>query len=129
VGPQFDSDDAIAWNTTTKPIMALVQYPDSDSDQELDTQGAPSQLIASAPKGAVKRKHSEFAQDDDLPPLPAAFHDLYSTNARASTSDDPSLHGGRKRTIPHVEGKWPSHVYLECENVPPSLLAGSRSTG
>jgi hypothetical protein len=116
------------YDTTTKPTMALVQYPDSDSDQEHDSRGITPQLIAGAPKTAVKRKHSESAQND-LPPLPAAFHDLYSTNARASTSDDPSLHGGRKRAIPHVEGNWPSHIYLECKNVPPSLLVGSGLPG
>ncbi|KAF9699506.1 hypothetical protein EKO04_002274 [Ascochyta lentis] len=65
--------------------MSLVQYPDSDSGSE---EGA---LSVQKPKAELKRKRS----NDDLPPLPAAFHDLYSTNARVSTSDDPSLHGGR----------------------------------
>ena len=90
--------------------MPLVQYPDSDSDSEQDTS-----LLTQKPNDVLKRKHSELS-NDDLPPLPAAFHDLYSTNARVSTSDNPSLHGGRKRALPHVEGNWPSHVYLECKD-------------
>jgi hypothetical protein len=97
--------------------MALVPYPDSDSDDDGSTQAiTAAQPLQSVSKGATKRKRSESAQDD-LPPLPAAFHDLYTANSRISTSDDPSLHGGRKRAIPHVEGNWPSHVYLECKDV------------
>ncbi|CAO2656906.1 Nn.00g057090.m01.CDS01 [Neocucurbitaria sp. VM-36] len=89
--------------------MSLVQYPDSDSDNDDDSNVIAGKTVS---KLAAKRKHSESTKDD-LPPLPSAFHDLYSTNARLSTSDDPSLHGGRKRTVPHIEGNWPSHVYLE----------------
>jgi predicted HAD superfamily Cof-like phosphohydrolase len=87
--------------------MALVLYPDSDSDNEDSTQAIAAQPLQSVSKSATKRKRSESAQDD-LPPLPAAFHDLYTTNSRISTSDDP---------VPHVEGNWPSHVYLECKDV------------
>ncbi|KAF2705176.1 hypothetical protein K504DRAFT_484547 [Pleomassaria siparia CBS 279.74] len=105
--------------------MSLVQYPDSDDEDDNhddnhddgddddnvahDIDKTPAQLISNP---AVKRKRDDCAESD-LPPLPAAFHDLYSSNARTATTDDPSLHGGRKRAIPHVEGNWPSHVYLE----------------
>ncbi|KAI9698487.1 MAG: poly(U)-specific 3'-to-5' RNA exonuclease [Candelina mexicana] len=93
--------------------MALVNYSDSDSGEEptkteLDGKAAgPSTL---------KRKHDQCSTSDlssDLPPLPAAFHDLYASTSRVSTRDDPSLHGGRKRVVPHVEGNWATHVYLE----------------
>ncbi|KAF3001313.1 poly(U)-specific 3'-to-5' RNA exonuclease [Curvularia kusanoi] len=74
--------------------MSLVQYPDSDSDTA-SIEDASLSAEAQKPKAALKRKRSSQPSNDDLPPLPAAFHDLYSTNARVSTSDDPSLHGGR----------------------------------
>jgi hypothetical protein len=98
--------------------MSLVLYPDSDSDRNDDDKAASLAPEASPPRGtsAAKRKriHVDPPRTSALPPLPAAFHDLYATNTRTSTSDDPSLHGGRKRTVPHIEGNWPSHVYLEC---------------
>ena len=78
-------------------------------------------MSAQEPKIVLKRKRNE-SDDNDLPPLPAAFHDLYSTNARISTSDNPNLHGGRKRAVPHVEGNWPSHIYLECKDDPAPFL-------
>lgn len=92
--------------------MALVQYSDSDSDSD------DSQHLSTA-RPAKKVRHNpptDKQHTPSLPPLPTAFHDLYASSARVSVIDDPSLHGGRKRVIPHVEGNWPTHVYLECKS-------------
>ncbi|KAL3479010.1 U6 snRNA phosphodiesterase Usb1 [Aspergillus californicus] len=81
--------------------MALVQYSNSDSDSD---QEAPPRKV---------NKSSRDRPASSLPPLPASFHDLYASSTRVSVRDDPSLHGGRQRIIPHIEGNWPTHIYLE----------------
>lgn len=80
----------------------MVQYSDSESDSEV--------AILPPPKKPCHRNERPPA----LPPLPPSFHNLYASSSRVSVKDDPSLHGGRKRVIPHVEGNWPTHLYLEC---------------
>lgn len=83
--------------------MGLVEYSDSDSEkEEVETQ-------------AAKRRKVSGSDAQALPPLPSSFLDQYSSTVRTSTKDDPSMHGGRKRVTPHVEGNWPTHVYLECK--------------
>lgn len=84
--------------------MPLVQYSDSESDSESRSSLHP----------AKKPRHS-INPGPSLPPLPASFHNLYASSTRVSVQDNPSLHGGRTRVIPHVEGNWPTHLYLECE--------------
>lgn len=92
--------------------MALVNYSDSDSDTNEENHFATTSRPTKKPGLARK---SPAQTTNKLPPLPSTFHDLYASNTRISIKDDPSLHGGRKRVIPHVEGNWPSHIYLECE--------------
>jgi len=89
-------------------MASLVAYSDSETESESDGAERASKkrktFTANGPNGDTRAV---------LPPLPTAFHDMYSSTVRTSTHDDPSLHGGRKRVTPHVEGKWPTHVYLE----------------
>ncbi|MCJ1404897.1 poly(U)-specific 3'-to-5' RNA exonuclease [Xylographa trunciseda] len=96
--------------------MPLVDYSDSEDSEHGETRkneaGKPQSSGKYSPKKGLKRKLSGILTSD-LPPLPDAFHDLYASNSRVSTQDDPTLHGGRQRGTPHVDGQWPSHVYIE----------------
>lgn len=96
--------------------MALVDYTSSDED-EGDVHTEPTKTLvdhaSSSPDEGRKRKRGD-EDSSALPPLPSKFHDLYASTARLSTKDDPSLHGGRKRVTPHIEGNWPTHLYIEC---------------
>ncbi|KAI1844554.1 hypothetical protein JX266_009227 [Neoarthrinium moseri] len=95
----------------------LVTYTsDSDSDSDSDPAPDPEATAGSASGPASKKRktsHQGVPTQSALPPLPAAFHDLYASTVRVSNVDDPSLHQGRKRQIPHVVGNWPSHLYVE----------------
>ncbi|KAH7391414.1 U6 snRNA phosphodiesterase Usb1 [Cadophora sp. MPI-SDFR-AT-0126] len=86
--------------------MALVDYSSSDGEDNEQS----SKLESGKETSSLKRKHEE---PSGLPPLPSRFHDLYASTTRVSTRDDPSLHEGKKRVIPHIEGNWPTHIYIE----------------
>ncbi|KAI5864808.1 hypothetical protein GGS23DRAFT_595504 [Durotheca rogersii] len=89
--------------------MALVDYSSSDSEPEAGGQDA----TPPAGPAAKRRKTCHYSDADALPPLPAAFHDLYASTVRVSVADDPALHQGRRRVNPHKAGSWPSHLYIE----------------
>lgn len=105
--------------------MALVNYSDSDSDSD-SAALSPKQKNDGNQRGPATKKRkisSTPSEKSTLPPLPQSFRDLYSSTVRTSTVDDPALHGGRKRVIPHVHGNWPAHVYLECKSKLPITVA------
>ena len=83
----------------------LVAYSDSDSDAQEAPRAKRRKLEASPSKPR--------SSNASPPPPPASFHTLYATNVRGAAADDPSLHGGRKRQVAHVEGNWPTHIFLE----------------
>ena len=95
--------------------MALVNYPDSASSEDESSPPIDTDLAQTNGHGTLKRKRHHDDAHSILPPLPPSFHDLYASNSRAASQDDPALHAGRQRLTPHIEGNWPTHVYIECE--------------
>lgn len=87
--------------------MALVDYSDSEEDQRETSNRSPRHAQEALNESSVNSK---------VPLPPPSFQNLYATTTRVATADDPSLHGGRKRNTPHAEGRWPTHVYIECES-------------
>lgn len=102
----------------TPEMGRLVDYTSDDSDASAGHASPVANAPAAAARPAKKRKNAPEAEAAALPPLPSSFHDLYASTVRVSTVDDPSLHQGRKRQIPHVAGNWPTHLYIECECAP-----------
>ncbi|KAF9167313.1 poly(U)-specific 3'-to-5' RNA exonuclease [Actinomortierella ambigua] len=107
--------------------MSLVQYGSSSEDSSEDEGHVSSNAIASLSKSepeVVKNGKKRTREDSDvqniskkgkskpsLPPLPTALRGLFQERERAP--DDPSLHQGRTRSKPHVDGIWATTVYID----------------
>ncbi|KAI9283923.1 U6 snRNA phosphodiesterase Usb1 [Umbelopsis sp. AD052] len=74
-------------------MASLVDYS-SESESDSETSPQITQI--------GKRSRS----DSSLPPLPTAFKHI-------RTDDNSEKYQGRIRTVPHTEGQWPTHVYIE----------------
>lgn len=70
--------------------FALVNYSSSESEAEDD-----------------KKKEKILNVKPKLPMLLAVENQ--------SLEEDPEVHQMRKRTIAHVDGNWPSHVFINCK--------------
>ena len=95
----------------SKQPRPLVDYSDSDSD---DAPPPPAKLRKTSITSTTSSSAASTANASYLPPLPSRFLELYAVPPRIAQDDDPALHGGRKRSIPHVHGNWPTHVFVEC---------------
>ncbi|KAJ2958272.1 hypothetical protein NQZ79_g6129 [Umbelopsis isabellina] len=73
-------------------MASLVNYS-SESESESEDSPAVNEF--------GKRPRTET-----LPALPSVFK-------HARPDDDPEKYQGRIRTVPHTEGNWPTHVYIE----------------
>lgn len=109
--------------------MGLVDYSSSDSDtphRDEQLPAAKKRKTSAAAAAAAPPNNDLTLPPSTLPPLPPSFHNLYATTVRPFTADLPSLHQGRKRAIPHVDGHWPSHIYIEWHPAPAhhAALAG-----
>lgn len=100
---------------TKRPAAALVSY--NSSEEEDSDEGPSKSLLASEAKHPPKKRyHQSLAPHNTLlifyvleirklPPIS-------STIVPSGPVDNPSLHQGRIRTTPHVEGQFSAHVYV-----------------
>jgi hypothetical protein len=99
--PPATSAAAVVWLICMKRDLALVTYSSSDESEK-----------DSSPQPPKKRYFSTCSIIRlQIDPLNRKLPVLSSTLIGHAHVDDPSLHQGRIRSVPHVDGQYATHIY------------------
>ncbi|CAG8436543.1 6211_t:CDS:2 [Ambispora gerdemannii] len=102
--------------------LALVDY-DSSAENSDSKEENEVRKFSSGKRGRGQEEEEEENKElrrkkqvakQDLPPLPSEFLELFTVE-RKKEIDDTNKHEGRIRTVPHVEGNWATHVFVEMK--------------
>lgn len=81
-------------------IMNLVGYSDSSDSSDTDSEQS-NYLNINTSQNVQSLK----------PSLPLSFHSIYTANSKFASGSH--LYDGKSRVSAHVEGSWPTHIYLQ----------------
>lgn len=73
--------------------------------------------------GSLSFVSSHLASLNLLSPIHSKLPTLSSSLSVTQPKDDPSQHGGRIRTTPHIDGQYSTYIYIAVPLLPGSLLA------
>lgn len=109
----------------TDSFKPLVDYPDSDSESDSSlpsgSKSGASSDQASCSNSAKLQSPIKPQQLSPPPPPPKEFLNLFNSNPKFSKNSH--LYEGKFRAVPHIQGSWPSHIYIQWTPNPLQLAA------